>query len=103
MNLSVAVGMNQDAVLCALSTTQRFVDDVVVVPTRGLGDGLMADWADASLFLPQVQQATFSVQGLCHLYAQAFLKIAFPCWVVGVTVPFDLGVLLVDGGGGGEA
>ena len=102
MNLSVTVGMNKDAVLCIVCATQRFVDDVVVVPSRYLGNGLVTNWADASLFLPQVQKFPSSLQGLFHLYAQAFFKIEFPCRIVGVAIPFDLGVL-ADGCGGSQA
>ena len=61
MDLSVAVRMNEDAVLCAVCATQRFIHDVVVMPSRYLGDGLVTDWADASLFFPQVQQFAFPV------------------------------------------
>ena len=103
MNLSVAIGMNQDAVLCTVCAAHRFVDDVVVVPTRHLRDGLGTDRADASLFFPEVHQSTFSVQGSFHFYAKAFFKIDFPCWIVGVAVPFELGVLFVDGRCGGQA
>ena len=103
MNLSVAVGMNQDAVLCVVCATQRFVHDVVVVPARYLGDGLVTDWADASLFFPQVQKFPFSLQGLFHLYAQAFFKIDFPSRVIGITFPFDFLVLPVDGCSRGQA
>ena len=102
MNLSVTIGMNQDAVLCTICATQRLVHDVVVVPARYLGDGLVTHWADASLFFPQVQQFAFPVQGLFHFYAQAFFKIEFPCWIVGVAFPFDLG-MVPDGCGGGQA
>ena len=102
MNLSVTIGMNQDAVLCTICATQRLVHDVVVVPARYLGDGLVTHWTDASLFFPQVQQLAFPVQGLFHLYAQAFFKIEFPCWIVGVAFPFDLG-MVPDGCGGGQA
>ena len=91
MNLSVAVRVDQDAVLYSVCPTQRFIDDVVVVPACHLGDGLATDGADASLFLPKKQQPTLSLQGLFHLYAQAFFKVEFPCRVVGVTIPFDLG------------
>src|SRR6266540_1344966 len=78
MNLSVAIGMNQDAVLCAVCTSMRFINDVVVMPTCYMRNGLVADWADASLFLPEVHQPTFSLQGFCHLYAEACLHKA-PC------------------------
>src|SRR5713101_570679 len=103
MNLSVAIGMNQDAVLCGVCTAQRFVHDVVIMPSRDLRDGLGADRADASLLFPEVHVPTFSLQGLFHLYAEACFKVEFPGWIVGVTVPFDFGVLFVDGCCRGEA
>ena len=101
MDLSVAVRMNEDAVLCAVCATQRFIHDVVVMPSRYLGDGLVTDWADASLFFPQVQQFAFPVQGLFQLYAQAFFKIEFPFLIVGVALPFDLR-MVPDGCCGGQ-
>jgi hypothetical protein len=75
MNLSVAIGMDQDAVLCSVCAAQRFAHDVVIMPPRDLRDGLGADGAEASLFFPEVQEPTFSVQGLFHLYAEAFFKV----------------------------
>ena len=102
MNLSVAVWMDQDAVLCVVCPTECFIHNVVVVPSRYLGNRMATDWADASLFLPETHQSSSSLQGLFHLYAQAFFKIEFPCRIVGVAIPFDLGVLS-DGCCGGQA
>ena len=90
MNLSVAIGMDQDAVLCVVCTPQRFVNDVVVVPACYVRNRLVADGAEAALFFPEVQQPTSSVKGLCHLYASAFFKVAFPGRIVGIAVSFDL-------------
>jgi len=56
MNLSMAIGMDQDAVLCGVCAAQRFVHDVVIMPPRDVRDGLGADGADASLFFPEVQE-----------------------------------------------
>ena len=61
MNLSVAIGMDQDAVLCVVCTPQRFVNDVVVVPACYVRNRLVADGAEAALFFPEVHQPTFSV------------------------------------------
>ena len=55
MNLSMAVRMYKNAVLSPVASTLRFVDDVVVVPTRFHSDWLVAVRADAFLFLPQFQ------------------------------------------------
>jgi hypothetical protein len=90
MNLFVAIGMDQDAVLCTVCASQRFVYDVVVVPTCYLRHKLVADRTDAALFLPEVRQPTFSLQGLFHLYTEACLKIEFPGRVVGITFPLYL-------------
>src|SRR6266705_6060525 len=90
MNLSVAVGMDQDAVLRTVYATQRFVYDVVVMPASYLRDRLVTDWAATALFFPEVRQPTFSVQGLFHLHAAAFFKVDFPCRVAGVTIPLNL-------------
>src|SRR2546425_1056168 len=90
MNLFVAVGIDQDAVLCAVCTPQRFIHDVVVMPSCYVRNWLAADRADASLFFPEVHQPTPSVQGFFHLHAEAFFKIDFPCRVVGVTIPLNL-------------
>ena len=62
MNLSVAIGMDQDAVLCGVCAAHCFVHDVVIMPPRDLRNGLGADGADAALFFPEVQEPTFSVQ-----------------------------------------
>src|SRR5262249_48801159 len=102
MNLSVAVWMDQGAVLCVVCPTECFIHNVVVVPSRYLGNRMATDWADASLFLPEIHQSSSSLQGLFHLYAQAFFKIEFPCRFVGVAIPFDLG-LLSDGCCGSQA
>ena len=63
MNLSVAIGMNQDAVLCSVCATHRFVDDMVIVPAGQMCDRLGTDRAVAALLFPQVGQGTFSLQG----------------------------------------
>ena len=90
MNLSVAIGMDQDAVLCVVCAAQRFVHNVVVVPACYVRNGLIADGAEAALFFPEVHQPTSSVKGLGHLYASAFFKVAFPGRIVGIAVAFDL-------------
>ena len=61
MNLSVAIGMDQDAVLCVICAAQCFVNDVVVMPACYVRNGLVADWAEAALFFPEVHQPTFAV------------------------------------------
>jgi len=89
MHVSVAIGMNQDAVLCTVCASHRSVNDVVVVPPCHLRDWLGADRTNTALLFPKVGQGSPSPQGLLHFDAEAFFQIAFPCRVVGVTVSFD--------------
>ena len=44
--------MDQHAVFCVIRSSQRFVDDMVVVPSRQLRDGLFAGRADTVLLFP---------------------------------------------------
>ena len=76
MNLSVAIGMDQHAVFSPVCPTQRFIHDVVVVPTCHFRDRLGTDWADAALLFPEVDQGALSSQGLVHLHAKAFLNLS---------------------------
>src|SRR5262249_46368980 len=94
MNLSVAVWMDQDAVLCVVCPTECFIHNVVVVPSRYLGNRMATDWADASLFLPEIHQSLSSLQGLFHLDAESFFKLESRYRIVVVANPFDLGVFL---------
>ena len=84
MHLSVAIGVNQDPVFCAVCAPHHFVDDGVVVPACQTCDRLGTDRAGTALLFPQVGQGTFSLQGSFHLYAKAFFQREFPCRVVGV-------------------
>jgi len=54
MNLSVAIGMNQHTVVSPVCSTQRFIHDVVVVPTCHFRDRLGTDRAEAALLFPEV-------------------------------------------------
>ena len=89
MNLSVAIGMHQDAVFCSIYAAHRFINDVVVVPACQTCDRLGTDRAGTALLFPQVGQGTFSLQGSFHLYAKAFFQIDFPCRVIWITFSFD--------------
>ena len=69
MNLSVAIGMNQDAVLYPVCAPHRFVHDMVVMPRCYVRDWLGAERANTALLFPQVGQGGSSLQGLFPLDA----------------------------------
>lgn len=94
MKLSVAIWMNQQSILCRVRSTQRPIDDVVVVPARYLRNGLFADWAESFLLTLKMRQHSFALQVVLHLNAKALFQIEFPLRVIRVAVSFDFDVSL---------
>ncbi len=64
----------------------------MAVPSGDLGDLLVADWAESSLFFPEGMQPVFPFEGCCHLNVEAFFKVAFPCRVIRVGFPLNFHV-----------
>jgi len=89
MHVSVAMGMQQDAVFCSRCAAQRFLNAGVVVPACQGCERVGADRAGTALRCPQVGQGTFSLQGFFHLSAAAFFPREGPGRVVGGAVACD--------------
>lgn len=64
----------------------------MAVPASDLGDLLVADWAESSLFFPEGMQPVVPFEGRCHLNVETFFKVAFPCRVIRVGFPLDFDV-----------
>jgi len=62
------------------------------VPAGDLGDLLVTDWAESSLFFPEGKQPVFPLEGRCHPNVETFFKVAFPCQVIWVGFPLDFDV-----------
>ena len=64
----------------------------MAVPSSDLGDLLVADRAESSLFFPEGEQPAFSFERCLHANIETFLKVAFPFWVVwvGFSPDFDV-------------
>src|SRR5688572_27423529 len=56
VDLLMAIGVQQDTVLCAIRSTTSSPNDMMAVPPRQFGEFLVADRADPALCLPEVQQ-----------------------------------------------
>src|SRR5690348_9684874 len=54
------------------------------MPSRDLGDLLVADGAEPLLLLPEVKQPAFPSQTRFHVHIQAFLRVLFPGRVEGI-------------------
>ena len=66
----------------------------MAVPSRDLGDFLLADWANSVLLFPEVNEPSFSLEGIYHVNVQTFFIVGFPLWVVRVCFSFDFYVSL---------
>jgi hypothetical protein len=89
MDLSMAVRVEQDAIIHVVRSSQRTPDDVMVMPSCDFRDFLLADGTDPLLLLPEVQQFSPPLQIVGHLDPQAFFKVGFPERIVRVGLPFD--------------
>src|SRR5919199_3695121 len=81
--------MEQYTVFCTVCATFGSPSDVMVVPSRQLGDFLVAHRADTLLFFPQVQQLPSSAQFVCHFEAKALFKVDFPYRIIRIGWPSD--------------
>src|SRR6266511_1522310 len=85
----VAFWVEQYSVFCAVCATFCSPSDVMVVPSRQLGDFLVAQRADTPLFFPDLQQLPSSAEFVCHFEAQALFKVDFPRRVIRIGWPLD--------------
>src|SRR5450755_407694 len=65
---------------------------MMAVPSGDLGDLLVADRAESSLFFPEREQPAFSFERCLHANIETFLKVAFPRWGVWVRFSLDFDV-----------
>src|SRR5260221_12334886 len=86
--------MEKYPVGCMMRASFTLPDNVMVMPSRDLGDFLSAHRAYPLLFLPEMSQLPSSRQVLCHFDAEALFKIHFPGWVKGVRFSLDWGMPL---------
>ena len=60
------------------------------MPSRDPGNLLVTDGTEALLFLPEVAEPPSPFESSFHLHIEAFFKIRFPGWIVGVGFCADL-------------
>ena len=89
-DLPVAVGVQEDPVLCGVPAPIRTPDHVMVVPSCESSDFLVTQRTETVLLFPQVQELPSALEGVCHLHAEAFCEGHFPWRVIRVRGPLDL-------------
>jgi hypothetical protein len=90
MDLPVAVGVQEDTVLCGIPAPMRPPDHMMVVPACEPGDLLVTNRTETVLVFPQVQQLPATFEGVRHLHAEAFFEVHFPLGVIRFAVPLTL-------------
>ena len=91
MNLSVAMRMNQNTVTLPSVPPHRFVDDVVVVPTRHVCDRLVQTGQLPPCSFQRWARFVF-LAGSFPSLRRGVLQVGLPCGVVRVAVSFNFGV-----------
>ena len=90
MDLSMALGMQEDTVLYGILAPMLPPDSVMVVPPCKSGDLLMTHGTETVLLFPQGQELPSPFEGVCHLHAEACFEVHGPLGVIRVRCPFDL-------------
>jgi hypothetical protein len=76
-------------------------DAIIKTPTRDPGDALLADGAEAGLYIPEKAKRTSTPKRCRHMISFAFLEVGFTSRIVRVGFAFDLNVSL-NGSATGE-
>ena len=92
MNFSMAVWMQQYTIVGLITATIHSPNYVVIVPPSLLGACLTADRTETLLLFPQIKQLPAPFEVVCHLHAEAFFKVHFPCRVIRVCLTLDFAV-----------
>jgi len=59
MESFMAIGMQEHAVLCFISSPETSPDDVMAMPSGQFGDFPSAERAEAALLFPEMEQLSF--------------------------------------------
>ena len=92
MQLHMAGWVQENPVGCMMCASFALPDDVMAMPSRDLGDFLLAQQTDPLLLLPEVQQLPSSCQVVCHFDAKALFKVHFPGRIKRVRFSLDGGM-----------
>ena len=91
----MAIGMQEHAVVCFISAPFASPDDMMAVPSCQFGDFPGAEWAEATLLFPEIEQLPFPFEVMCHFHIETFFKVGLPfeivrvCCTLDFDVPFD--------------
>ena len=89
MPLCLAIWVKEHAVFYPICAAFASPNQVVAMPSRELGDFLVAHWAHSVLVLPKVQELSFSGEVLLCFHVKTFFKVGFPSRVEWVGSPLN--------------
>ena len=78
MYLMMAIGVQEDAIGHPICSPMTAPPEMMVMPTRQVGNRLPTDRTAPLLFLPQIQQLPTTLQVVCHSHAEALFEVDFP-------------------------
>jgi hypothetical protein len=67
--------MEENSVICFVSAALTSPDDMVAMPPCQFGNFLVAEWAEAALLFPEMEQLSFPFQVVCHFHIETFFKV----------------------------
>ncbi len=65
---------------------------MVAMPSRQFGDLSRTEWAKTLLLFPESQQLPSSPKVVYRFHVETFLKVHFPCGVIGIGFALNLGM-----------
>src|SRR6266568_8804393 len=89
MKLHMAVGMQEHSVFGMVCASFASPDQMMAMPSGNLGDFPVAHWAESLLFLPQMQESSFSRQVPFCFHVKTFFKVRFPGWIEWIGCALD--------------
>lgn len=92
MNLFMTVGMKQHSIFCSVTAAPRTPDNVMAMPSRYLGNLLVADGTQTVLLFPKAKQFPSAAKVVFHFDIETILKIDLPFRVIRVSCTFDFNV-----------
>src|SRR5207248_5248598 len=85
----VTIGMQEYAVVCIISATLASPDDMMAVPSCQFGNFSVAEWTEAALLFPEIEQLPFPFQVLCHFHIETLFKVGLPFGIIWIGCALD--------------
>jgi len=90
----MAVGVEEYAVVCFIFATFASPDDMMAVPSCQFSDSPVAERAETTLLLPEMEQLPFPFEVVCHFHIETLFKVGLPFEGIRIRCILDFDVSL---------